>query len=379
MTKKQFNLCYKGIVLLMAILAAAFLASLVLWTIGADVWKSFSVIFIEPLKSFYIITEVLIRVIPLILVALGITVAFRSGILNIGAEGQIIMGILGSTIVAVCFPELPRIVMIPLALAAGALFGGFYGAIPGLLKARLDVSELLSTVMLNYIAAQVYVLCLRGPLIDPNELITGSGTPQSMRFPKTAWLTRMVPGTRLHTGLILALVLAAVLYLLLWKTSFGYKLRAAGAQSKAARYGGINVPRSLVIAMCISGALAGLAGSSEVMGLHRRAIEDISSGYGFTGIVVALFGGLHPGGIIPASFFFALILVGGDMTQRMVGVPANMVQVLQGIIILTIISVKMVINNPYILERAARRFSFLLTETAPPENPKESPVQEVEA
>jgi len=364
-TKKQFNLFFKGIVLLLAVLTAALLASFILLTIGADVWKSFYVIFIEPLKSFYIITEVLIRMIPLVLVALGITIAFRSGILNIGAEGQILMGILGSTIIAVCFPELPRIVMIPLALTAGALFGGVYGTIPGLLRARLNVSELLSTVMLNYIAAQIYVLCLRGPLIDPKELVTGSGTPQSMRFPKTAWLARLIPGTRLHSGLIIALVLAGLLYLLLWKTSFGYKLRAAGAGPKAARYGGINVGRSLVIAMCLSGALAGLAGSSEVMGLHRRAIEDISSGYGFTGIVVALFGGLHPGGIIPASFFFALILVGGDMTQRMVGVPANMVQVLQGIIILTIISVKMVINNPYIIERAGRRFSFLITNPAP--------------
>ena len=362
MTKKQFQITFKITVFLLAVIVCALMASIILWTIGAEVLKSFSVIFFEPLKNFFIISEVLIRMIPLLLVALGITVAFRSGILNIGGEGQIIMGILGTTIVAVCFPTLPRFIMIPAALLAGALFGGLYAAIPGILKAKLQVSELLSTVMLNYIAAQIYVLCLRGPLIDPNELVTGSGTPQSIRFPEAAWLTRYVKGTRVHSGLLIALVLALVVYLILWKTTFGYKLRAAGAQQKAARYGGINVARSLVTAMVISGALAGVAGGSEVMGLHRRAIEDISSGYGFTGIVVALFGGLHPAGIIPASFFFGLILVGGDMTQRMVGVPANMVQVLQGIIILTIISVKMVINNPYILDRVTRRFSHLISD-----------------
>ncbi|MDC7222575.1 MAG: ABC transporter permease [Spirochaetales bacterium] len=356
MTSKQFKIFYKVSVITLAIAAAALLGSIILWAIDAEVLRTFAVIFIEPLKSMYIITEVLIRTIPLIFVALGISVAFRSGIINIGAEGQMLMGILGATIIAVTFPSLPKGIMIPLALLAGTLFGVLYGAIPALLKTRLNVSELLSTVMLNYIAIQIYVFCIRGPLIDPEELVTGSGTPQSMRFPKAAWLSRLIPGTRLHTGLIIALVLAVLLYLLLWRTSFGYKMRAAGAGKKSARYGGINVARYLITAMCISGGFAGLAGSVEVMGLHRRAIEGISSGYGFTGIVVALFGGLHPAGIIPSAFLFGLILVGGDMTQRMVGVPSNMVQVLQGIIILAIVSAQMVINNPYIMEKAESHF-----------------------
>ena len=155
----------------------------------------------------------------------------------------------------------------------------------------------------------------------------------------------------------IAIGLALIIYLLLWKTSFGFKLRAAGAQEKAARYGGINVPVCLVISICISGALAGLAGAVEVAGVHRRAIEGITGGYGFSGIVVALFGGLHPAGIIPAAFFFGLLLVGADMTQRMAGgVPANMVQVLQGIIILVIIATQMVLANPYLREWARRKF-----------------------
>lgn len=356
MTAKQFDRLYNGIIVLIAIAAAAFLGSIVLWAIGAEVLKTFRVIFFEPLKNFYIISEVLIRTIPLIFIALGIAVAFRSGILNIGAEGQLLMGVLGATIIAVSLPQLPHILMIPLCLLTGTLLGALYGGLPGFLKAKLEVSELLSTVMLNYIAVQIYTLCLRGPLIDPQELKTGSGTPQSIRFPETAWLHRLAAGTRLHTGIIIALVLCVLIYFLLWRTSYGYRLRAAGAEAKAARYGGIGVPGALISAMVISGAFAGLAGAVEVTGLHRRAIEGISSGYGFTGIVVALFGGLHPGGIIPAAFLFGLVLVGGDMTQRMVGVPSNMVQVLQGIIILTIVSAKMVLSNPYIRERAERRF-----------------------
>ena len=356
MTRKQFNRLYKTVIVLIAILAGSFLGTMVLWAIGAEVFKTFEVIFVEPLKSFYILTEVLIRMIPLIFVALGIAVAFRSGILNIGAEGQILMGVLGATIIAVTWPDIPHWLMIPLCLITGTVMGALYGGIPGFLKARLSVSELLSTVMLNYIAVQTYTYALRVPLIDPVELKTGSGTPQSMRFPESAWLSRLVPGTRLHSGLIIALILCVIIYFLLWRTSYGYRLRAAGAEAKAARYGGIPVSSALISAMVISGAFAGLAGAVEVTGLHRRAIEGISSGYGFTGIVVALFGGLHPGGIVPAAFLFGLVLVGGDMTQRMVGVPSNMVQVLQGIIILAIVSAKVVMANPYIRERAERRF-----------------------
>jgi simple sugar transport system permease protein len=283
-------------------------------------------------------------------------VAYRSGFINIGAEGQMAMGILAATAAALALPGVPRPLLLPAALLAGALGGALWGFIPGVLKARLGVSELLSTVMLNYIAAQLYTFFLRGPMLDPAELTTGSGTPQSMRLTRNVWLDRIIPGTRLHTGIFIALALALAVYVFLWKTTFGYNMRAAGAQARAARYGGISVARYLIISICISGALAGLAGAVEIAGVHHRAIEGITGGYGFSGIVVALFGGLHPAGIVPAAFFFGLLLVGADMTQRMVGVPANMVQVLQGIIILVIVSSKMVISNPYLAERAWRRF-----------------------
>jgi simple sugar transport system permease protein len=187
-----------------------------------------------------------------------------------------------------------------------------------------------------------------------------------MRLPRAAWLDRLVPGSRIHTGLLLALALAALVWLLLWRTPLGFRLRAAGAGRKAARYAGIPVERSLVTAMLLAGGFAGLAGAVEVAGVHHRAIEGISSGYGFAGIVVALFGGLHPAGIAPAAAFFGLLLVGADMTQRAAGVPANMVLVLQGVIILAIVSAQAFVDDPYAMERAARLLRRLGWRAAPP-------------
>ncbi|MCL2878771.1 MAG: ABC transporter permease [Treponema sp.] len=354
---KHFNLIYRTTIILLAALTAFLLGAIILAAIGADIIKVYMVILTEPLKNISLISEVLIRAIPLIIIALGISTAYRSGFINIGAEGQMAMGIITASAVALALPDLPKPVLLPLVLLAGCAGGAVWGFIPGILRAKLNVSELLSTVMLNYIAAQLYTFCLRGPMLDPAEKTMGGvGTPQTMRLTPNIWLDRLIPGTRLHSGIFIALGLALIIWLLLWKTPFGYKLRAAGAQEEAARYGGINVALSLVISICISGALAGLAGAVEVAGVHRRAIEGITGGYGFSGIVVALFGGLHPAGIIPAAFFFGLLIVGSDMTQRMAGVPANMVQVLQGIIILVIIAARMVLSNPYIMEWSRRKY-----------------------
>jgi len=363
----RFKLAYGGAIILLAALASIAGSALVLWAIGASPWDTYVTIFTGPFKDVFGITEILVRAVPLILVALGIAIAFRSGIINIGAEGQMIVGILAATAVALALPGWPKWALLPLVILAGALGGGFWAGIAGVLRAKLGVNEILSTVMLNYIAAQFYTFFLRGPMIDPGELETGSGTPQSMRLPEAAILSRLVPGTRLHTGLLLALVLCVCVYFFLWHTTWGFRLRASGAEAKAARYAGIRVEGSLVTAMVLSGAFAGIAGAVEVTGVHHRAIENISSGYGFAGIVVALFGALHPAGIVPAAVFFGLLLVGADMTQRSAGVPANMILVLQGVIILSIVSAKMYLNNAYAQEKVRRWFS--------PKDPAETPAK----
>ncbi len=362
---KSMKAVYNAVVILAAAAAALGVGALVFAAVGADIAKAYTVILTEPLKDLIGLTEIAVRAIPLTLIALGIAIAFRSGTLNIGAEGQMMMGILAASATAIALPDLPKPVLLPLAVLAGAAGGAVWGTAAGILKARLGVNEILSTVMLNYIAAQFYTFLLRGPMMDPEELVTGSGTPQTVRIPRAAWLDRLIPGTRLHAGAFLALALAVLVFILLWRTSAGFRMRAAGAEAKAARYAGIRVERYVVAAMLLSGAFAGIAGAVEILGVHRRAIEGVSGGYGFTGIVVSLFGGLHPAGIVPASLFFGLLLLGADMTQRLADVPANMVLVLQGAIILAIVSARQFMNNPYVQDRLARKLSRLLGKPAP--------------
>ncbi len=359
---RNFKIIYKAVIILLAVLATFLMSSAILLVLRADIMKTFYTILISPLTKMGHITEVLIRAIPLCIIALGVSVAYRSGIINIGAEGQMAMGILAFTAVALACPDLPRPVLLPFALLMGALGGALWGFIPGILKAKLQVSELLSTVMLNYIAAQFYSFCLRVVMLDPAEKVNGSGTPQSMRLTANIELGRI--SGRLHYGIVIALVLAVLVYLLMWKTSFGYKMRASGAGSRAARYGGINVSSYLTVAMIISGAAAGLAGGIEIAGVHRRAIEGVTNNYGFSAVVVALFGGLHPIGIIPASFFFALIIYGSTLAPRAVNVPANIVQVMQGLIIIVIVTTQMIISNTYLEDRVYRKVRHLFEKEA---------------
>jgi simple sugar transport system permease protein len=165
-------------------------------------------------------------------------------------------------------------------------------------------------------------------------------------MPESIWLSRLIPGTRLHTGLILAVVLAILVYVFLWRTTIGYRMRAVGAGPEAARYGGIRVEFYLVLAMALAGALAGLAGSVEVLGVHHRALEDISAGYGFSGIVAALFGRLHPLGTIPAAILFGALILGADMMQRAVNIPAAIVMAVQGLVILFVVSSDIFLRRP---------------------------------
>ena len=354
---KSFRIAFKASIIIISVVAAILMASIILWLIGADVSDTFFAIVFEPLSNMLHISEVLIRAIPLCIIALGISVAYRSGIINIGAEGQMAMGLIAFTGVALAFPDVPRPLLLPLALIAAVIGGGLWGFIPGILKAKLNVSELLSTVMLNYIAAQFYSLCLRTIYLDPAEQVYGTGTPQSMRLTENVWLGRLTG--RLHYGIIIAIVLAFLIFVLMWKTSIGFKMRASGSGARAARYAGISVGFYVTVSMVISGAFAGLAGGVELAGVHRRAIEGITNNYGFSGVVVALFGGLHPFGIIPASFFFGLMIYGATLAPSKVGVPANIVQVMQGIIIIVIVTAQMVLSNAYFRDRVWRRIQSM--------------------
>jgi ABC-type uncharacterized transport system permease subunit len=354
----------------MAALAAALLVgAVVLALLGVNpleaYWAAFSGVLTKNGLA-----DTLVKVVPLLLVALGIIIAFRANVINIGAEGQLIIGALATTFVAVQLGDrLPGIVLMVLAGFAGVLGGGLWGAIPGYLKARLAVNEILSTVMMNQIAIQLGFYLLRGPMIDPAELAAGTNIPHSARLPEISDFPRftemarwfgleqtakqlgltgfvgelyglLVEPTRLHFGLIIALIMAILVYILLWRTTIGYRVRAVGLNPHAARYAGMNVQRTVVMSLALSGAFAGMAGAVEILGLHHRMFEptSVSAGYGFTGIVVALFAKLNPIGAIPSSFLFGALLVGGDKMQRAMQVPQALVTMLLGLVVLFVVS-----------------------------------------
>ncbi len=284
-----------------------------------------------------------VRATPLLLVGVGITIAFRASVINIGGEGQIIAGALLSTAVALAIPDTPKIVLLPLVILAGLVGGGIWGAIPGVLKAYASVNEILSTIMLNLVAIQLMNYLLRGPMIDPIE-VGGSNIPQTERLSDNAALPTLIEGTRLHLGVPIAIVAAIIVYIILWRTPLGFRLRAVGHNPDAARAAGISVEKNIVTALGLSGALSGLAGVVLVFGSEslRLVTDGGSAGFtgsaGFNGIVAALFGGLHPLWTIPSSFLFGSLLTGATELQRELQIPNALAIALNGLIVLFVVS-----------------------------------------
>ena len=288
------------------------------------------------------VAETLVKATPLLLVGLGICISFRGDVINIGGEGQMIVGALLGTLVGITLVNWPGWALVPLAILSGFLGGAIWGGIPGFLKAYFNVNEILSTVMMNAIAVQLMNFLLRGPMIDPSQAELASKIPQTARLADAFRLPRWVP-TRLHLGALIAVILAILVYILLWRTSWGYRIRAVGQNPNASRYAGIKVKNYVVLALVLSGAFAGLAGVMQVYGVNFRMITDGSaSGFtgsaGFNGIVAALFGQLHPIGTIPASILFGALLVGANKMQRVVQVPSALITALNGLVVVFVVS-----------------------------------------
>lgn len=314
-----------------------------LLALGADPLEAYAAMVKGAFGSTDALVSTVLKATPLLLVGVGITIAFRANVINIGGEGQIVLGALTATVVSMIVPSMPPAITIPLVLAAGVLGGAAWGFIPGSLKAYLGVNEILSTIMLNIVAIQLMNFLLRGPLIDPAE-IEGSGIPQTARLNPNADLPLLFGSGRLHIGPVIAVVAAVLAYLFLWRTPTGFRLRAVGLSKDAARYAGIPVKRMTTLALTLSGALSGLAGAILVFGSesHRMVTDGSAAGLtgnaGFNGIVAALFGGLHPLWTIPASFLFGGLLVGGNALQRAVQVPSALILALNGLVVVFVVS-----------------------------------------
>ncbi|GAB4471290.1 MAG: ABC transporter permease [Anaerolineae bacterium] len=325
-----------------AALAALLIGAIMLLALRANPIEAYAALIEGAFGSANSLADTVVKATPLLFVGLGICIAFRGGVTNIGGEGQLVAGAIASTAFALTFPTWPGWLMIPIAMLIGFLAGGVWGGIAGFLKAYFNVNEILSTIMLNQIAVQGMNFLLRGAMLDPDQFESASRIPQTARLALAYDLPRLVP-TRLHLGALIAIVLAVLVYIFLWRTTIGYRIRAVGYNPEAARYAGIDVKMYIMLALALSGAFAGLGGAIQVFGVHHRMFTDGSAtgftgGAGFNGIVAALFGQLHPLGTIPASFFFGALLVGANKLQRIVQVPAALITALNGLVVVFVVS-----------------------------------------
>lgn len=375
--QQKLGSLFDALLPVLATLAALAVGAVMLLFLKVNPAEAYAALWDGAFGSSNAIAETLVKATPLLLVALGICISFRGDVINIGGEGQMIVGAILATWIGLTFTESPGWLIIILALAAGFVGGAIWGGIPGFLKAYFNVNEILSTVMMNAIAVQLMNFLLRGPMIDPAQAELASQIPQTARLLEIFRLPRLIP-TRLHLGALIAVGLAILVYILLWRTTLGYRIRAVGQNPHASRYAGIKVPRYMVLALLLSGAFAGLAGAVQVYGVNYRMITDGSaSGFtgsaGFNGIVAALFGQLHPIWSIPASILFGALLVGANKMQRVVQVPSALVIALNGLVVVFVVS-----SEIWRRRRQRRRLASVKEEESPPK-PDQPNVQTKEA
>ncbi|MFN2176139.1 MAG: ABC transporter permease [Anaerolineales bacterium] len=281
------------------------------------------------LEAFRPVSESLVITTPYIFAGLAVALGFRGGLFNIGAEGQLFVGGLASAFVGYSLTGLPWIFHLPLAILAGILAGAFWGAIPGILKAKTGAHEVINTIMMNYIAFRLTDYMLSGPMARPD------GLPITQEVARSAYLPALFEKPmRIHWGFFLALGVAWLVYWFLWKTTKGLEIRMVGANPRAARYAGIRISVIIVLTMALSGALAGMAGVNQVLGVDHRLVRAFSTGYGFDSIALALLGNSHPLGVILASLLFGFMRGGAARMQSVAGVPVEIIRVMQALVII---------------------------------------------
>lgn len=324
---------------------------------------AYSALYVGAFGSFRAIVNTLWRSTPLILTGLAVALPFRAGLFNIGAEGQLLMGGFTAGVVGFYFTSLPGFIHLPFAIIAGMLAGGIWGGLPGFLKAKMDVHEVIATIMLNHIAIALTINYGINYFRDTGR----QATPRIMQSAALLRFNQMAdhalfgkipfidifqqPGIRLHMNFVLALIAAVVLWYLLFKTTLGYEMRAVGFNPSGAEYGGINASKGIIMAMFISGAVAGLAGVGEALGTHLSFMAGMDAGHGFTGIAVALIGQTHPIGVILGGLLFGALAQGG-LEMQFAGVPSEIVMLIQALVIFFVASLQ--VFKVYLAKRKAK-------------------------
>jgi ABC-type uncharacterized transport system permease subunit len=328
LSKSTIRSIYKAIISI----ALAFAVTSVLFLItGANPLLAYYYIFYGAFGDLNLTIETLVRTTPIILVSLGLAISFKCKVWNIGAEGQLYMGAMIGTITAVSIGN--TFFTLAIAIIAAIIGGMAWAAVPALMKTKLGINEVITTFLMNYVATNFVLWLLSFPFRSPDSLF-----PESASLPEAARLPMLFPPTRLHLGVLIALLVALpIVYFLMIKTTFGYKLKAVGENPEAAKYGGINVNRTIFLALILSGALAGIAGYFEVAGIQYRMRSSLSPGYGYTGIVVALLGANNPIGVALSSVFLAAIYNGSSTMSRALNQPQGVVDFIQGILVIFVL------------------------------------------
>lgn len=285
--------------------------------IGYDGIGAVREIFLTPLTNAYKWQDLGIKAAPLIIIGVGLSIAYRANVWNIGAEGQYVVGGLAGTAVALATHGMVGWWILPLMVLAGMLGGGAYAAIPAFFRTRLNVNEILTSLMLTYASVQLIYYLIRAPWKDP----MGMGFPQTRLFSEAARLPTIIPGTIVHLGVPIAIIVGLIAWFIMTRSVFGYRMRVVGAAPHAARYGGFSENKTIWLAMLVSGGLAGLAGVLEVAGPFQRMVPGFPTNYGFTAIIVAFLGRLNPLGVIFAGIVLAITFVGGEVAQTTIGLP----------------------------------------------------------
>lgn len=327
MKRERDSLAPKIMVPVLSVFLALAFGWIFLWLYGIDPAQTYLRMWDGAFGNSYALSETLVKAIPLMLVGLGVSLAFRMKLWNIGGEGQIYMGAFAASGIALSMADLSAWLLLPLMLLTGFIAGGIWALIPAALRAYWQVNETITTLMLNYVAIFWVDSLIFGPWKDPQSL----GFPLSPRFSANAYLPT-IGDTRVHMGLLIAIIIALVFYFLLQYTRWGYEVKVAGESSEAARYAGINVKKNILLVMLISGGIAGIAGMIEVAGITHRLQQGISPGYGYTAIIVAWLGRLNPYAIIMVAFLFGALLVGGFGLQ-IYGISFSIVLMLQGAVL----------------------------------------------
>ena len=331
---------------LLALLVTVVLGVLLFLALGKDPVKGLQVFFWEPIRSAYALSELMVKATPLLIIALGLSVCFRSNVWNIGAEGQFIIGAVAAGGVALLAEKTTGPWIIPAILLAGVLGGMAWAGITALLRDRFNANEILVSLMLVYVADMVLSYLVFGPWKDPN----GYNFPQTKTFEAVTQIPRLMQGSRVNVGIVLALVGVVALWLFLFRTFAGFRQEVSGLAPAAARYAGFSSRRALWVALLVSGGAAGLAGALEVAGPIGQLTPYVSAGYGFAAIIVAFVGRLHPLGVVFSALLMSMFYIGGELAQSRLGLPKSLTGVFQGLLLFNLLACDTLI---------AYRFRFL--------------------